>query len=292
MATEKEFLNRLERIVIYRKGKERAPHKPLYLLLCIAAMQQGLPRLRAFKVIEPKLKEALIRFGLSTTSVSPQYPFWRLKNDGLAVVEPEGPYDLRKQSDDPTKSSLLKMGAMGGLTEDYFELLSKNLNLQTLAVHRILDGHFPRSIHDELIDFFGLRMAGARECDENTESAFRLEVLAAYKNTCAVSGFSLSFRNGFPGLEAAHICWPQAGGNDDVSNGIAMTTLHRKLFHLGMFGIDDSFRIVTSPRLKDLSSGAQMAFLENGRLLNVPPQGLGRPDPATLRWHMKWVFRS
>jgi putative restriction endonuclease len=234
----------------------------------------------------------LIRFGLSTTSVSPQYPFWRLKNDGLAVVEPEGPYDLRKQSDDPTKSSLLKMGAEGGLTKDYFDLLEGNLNLQTLAVHRLLEGHFPRSIHDELIDFFGLRMSGARENDDNTESAFRAQVLSAYKNTCAVSGFSLSFRNAFPGLEAAHICWPQAGGNDDVSNGIAMTTLHRKLFHLGMFGIDDDFKIVASPHIRDLSAAPPGLFPIDGRPLNLPEEGQDRPDVETLRWHRKWVFRG
>jgi putative restriction endonuclease len=291
MAIEQEFLDRIERIVIYRKGKERAPHKPLYLLLCIASLQQGLPRLQAFRAIEPKLKEALLRFGLSTTSVSPQYPFWRLKNDGLAVVEPEGPYEIRKQSADPTKSSLLKLGAEGGLTNGYYDLLAGNLNLQTLAVHRLLEGHFPRSIHDELIDFFGLRMSGAHEDDANTESTFRAEVLSAYNNTCAVSGYSLGFRDRYPGLEAAHICWPQSGGNDEISNGIAMTTLHRKLFHLGLFGIDDDFKVIASPQIRNLSA-AGSAMVTSGRLVSLPERNQHRPNLETLRWHRKWVFRG
>jgi putative restriction endonuclease len=39
------------------------------------------------------------------------------------------------------------------------------------------------------------------------------------------------------GLEAAHIKWFQAGGPDIEANGLAMCSLHHKLFDLGVFTI-------------------------------------------------------
>lgn len=63
MATSVHFLTRLDQILVYKKGDQRAPHKPLYLLLCIAALQQGLPRLRKFDEVSQILGEALCRFG-------------------------------------------------------------------------------------------------------------------------------------------------------------------------------------------------------------------------------------
>ncbi len=292
MNDEQHFLERLQRIVVYRRGETRAPHKPLYLLQCIAGIQHGHPRLRPFAIIEPLLKEALIRFGLKTNSVSPQYPFWRLQNDGLAEVNPSGPYKIRKQSDDPTKSSLLEMNAHGGLIERDFQLLTGNLDLQTLAIHRILDGHFPKSIHEDLTEFFNLRFYGVREGDQNTDSEFRVRVLEAYENTCALSGFSLRYRNTFPGLEAAHICWPQAGGNDDVCNGIAMTTLHRKLFHLGLFTIDETMKVIVCSDLAETNkcSFALAGIANQG--LRVPRDQQFYPNPNALKWHRKWVFRG
>jgi len=290
MNHEKSFLERIERIVVYKKGNERAPHKPLYLLQCIAAIQHGLPRLRPFTEIEKTLKEALIRFGLSTKSVSPQYPFWRLQNDGLAVVVPDGPYDFRKQATDPTKKSLVSLDAHGGLTEADYSIIRNDLNLQTLAIHKILDGHFPRSIHEDIIAFFDLRLSGARASDQNTENEFRSRIISAYDNACALTGLSIGYRGNFPGIDAAHICWPQAGGNDDVCNGIAMTTLHRKLFHLGLFTIDENMAVVFCSELMDLGK-TSIATSIKGKRMTLPKNPQYWPSQDALKWHRKWVFR-
>jgi putative restriction endonuclease len=112
-----DFLNRLDRILVYRRGEQRAPHKPLYLLFCIASLQHGLPRLQSFEIVSHALTEALRRFGLRTKTLHPEYPFWRLQNDALAIVEADAPLKYRKSNDDPTKSSLLQTKARGGLRE-------------------------------------------------------------------------------------------------------------------------------------------------------------------------------
>lgn len=291
MNQEKSFLERIERITVYKRGNERAPHKPLYILQCIAAIQHGLPRLRPFTEIEKPLKEALIRFGLRTKSVSPQYPFWRLQNDSLAVVVPAGPYDFRKQATDPTKSSLVSLDAHGGFTDADYSLIRDDLNLQTLTIHKILDGHFPRSIHEDIIAFFDLRLSGARASDEHTESEFRHRIVTAYGNACALTGFSIEYRRSFPGIDAAHICWPQAGGNDDVCNGIAMTTLYRKLFHLGLFTIDETMKVLFCSELVDMGR-FQVTDELKGKKISLPKDSKFWPSQDALKWHRKWVFRG
>jgi len=63
MTAEVDLFERLRSINFYRKGNQRAPHKPLYLLYNIASLQKGLPRLQLFEDIQPTLNEALCRFG-------------------------------------------------------------------------------------------------------------------------------------------------------------------------------------------------------------------------------------
>lgn len=38
------------------------------------------------------------------------------------------------------------------------------------------------------------------------------------------------------GLEAAHVQWHSQNGSDDVSNGLALCSLHHTLFDLGVLG--------------------------------------------------------
>jgi putative restriction endonuclease len=293
MNSETNFLQRISDIRVYKKNRERAPSKPLFLLLLISDLQKDLSRLRPFPEVEGRLTEALRIFGLATKSgsVAPQYPFWRLQNDGLAEFHSDIPNQIRQGSSDPTKSSLRNTKSCSGLTSKDFQLLSGNLPLQSVVVHQILEQHFPRSIHEDLIRFFNLRIAGMRSEDMRTEGEFRTNVLTAYGNRCAISDYGIEFLGQLPGLEAAHICWPQAGGNDDVSNGIAMNSLATKLFHLGLFGIDHQFRVVVSDSAREFPSSNFLAQIR-GKSIRVPLEGALKPDPDALKWHLKWVFKG
>jgi putative restriction endonuclease len=290
---EEDFLERLRRINFYRNGNQRAPHKPLYLLYNIATLQKGLPRLQLFEDIQPTLNEALCRFGLANKNQNPHYPFWRLQNDNLAEVSPPSGYGLRQSSNDPKKSSLLKLNARGGLLKKDHALLVNNAALQTQSIHELLDAHFPISIHEDILSFFNLRLQNARSRDVSTDNEFRDNVLTAYQNRCAITGFSIHFRGSFPGLEAAHICWPQSGGNDQITNGISMTTLHRKLFHLGIIGIDPiSYSIQIAKQTSELNSSQLSLERLKGKRLELPLDPALSPDKDALSWHMKWVFRD
>lgn len=287
-----DFLERLDKVLVYRRGEQRAPHKPLYLLYCLASLQQRLPRLQKFEIVSKALAEALSIFGLHTKTLHPEYPFWRLQHDNLAVVETDGPLDFRESSDDPKRSSLLRNNARGGFRKQDYDLLVDDIKLQSIAVHKLLDAHFPASIHDEIIRHFNLILKDPHTNDTRTEKEFRNGVLSAYGNSCALTGFSLKFGGNYAGVEAAHICWPQAGGNDEVCNGIAMSTLHRKLFHLGLFTIDQSYQTQVSPdSLESLTANMSLKQLQGVRI-NLPLDSRCWPSLKALAWHARWVYRG
>ena len=287
----RHFLIRLGSINVYKRGEQRAPHKPLYLLLLLARLQESAPRLVKFIDIRDKLNSALRLFAPRVASVNAQYPFWRLQNDKLSEVVHRGNLRIRQSNDDPTVSSLIASEAMGGLTEEDFALLAGNFDLQSLVAHKILDAHFPHVIHGDLVNFFGLRLNTPHRDDYSSYSEFNRSVIGAYDGRCAVSGFSVSYLGKPVGLDATHICWPQIGGNDAVSNGIAMTALHARLFHLGVFTITPDFKISLSAEGGFGESGHALGLV-NRRHIYVPSDHSERPNIEALAWHNRSVFRG
>src|SRR5581483_2189532 len=77
-----------EKINIWHRRNERAPHKPLLLLLALARVLRGNPRLEEFRSYEDVMRNLLIKYGPERKSVHPEYPFWRLQADGLWEVLP------------------------------------------------------------------------------------------------------------------------------------------------------------------------------------------------------------
>jgi putative restriction endonuclease len=99
---------------------------------------------------------------------------------------------------------------------------------------RLLERHFPESIHPDILDAVGLT-PGAAPAERKRDPKFRQRVLVAYEWRCAVCGFDVRLGSVSIGLDAAHIRWHQAGGPDTEVNGLALCVLHHKTFDLGAF---------------------------------------------------------
>jgi hypothetical protein len=67
---------RFEKLNVWRRGDERAPHKPLLVPLAPAAYARGEHRVRFVDCVAP-LTALLREFGQSTRSYHPEFPFWR-----------------------------------------------------------------------------------------------------------------------------------------------------------------------------------------------------------------------
>ena len=87
MLSRDEILRAFDRINVWSRGSERAPHKPLLVLYALAQLALGEPRAIAFRDVATKLRDLLKEFGPSRKSYHPEHPFWWLQTDGLWVVE-------------------------------------------------------------------------------------------------------------------------------------------------------------------------------------------------------------
>src|SRR5690606_30440499 len=108
----------------------------------------------------------------------------------------------------------------------------------------ILELHFPETLHGEILEAVGLNFHMKQNIKRDPK--FREIVLKAYEYSCAVCGLRIRLGNTLVGIEAAHIKWHQAGGPDVEENGIALCSLHHKLFDRGVFTIDQDNILLVS----------------------------------------------
>lgn len=83
------------------------------------------------------------------------------------------------------------------------------------------------------------------------QASFRSAVLAAYGNTCAMTGLPIPKL-----LDAAHII-PDAhpDGSASVDNGICLSKIHHKAYDANLIGIDPDYRIHVSKELLGATDG-------------------------------------
>ena len=95
------------------------------------------------------------------------------------------------------------------------------------------------------------------------------------------------------GLEAAHIKWFQARGPDVVQMGLALCSLHHKIFDLGAFTVlPENHQIVFSRHLVGGDDTKAKLLAHHGAGL-IQPQGREcLPNPKFLAWHRAEVFKE
>ena len=95
------------------------------------------------------------------------------------------------------------------------------------------------------------------------------------------------------GIEAAHIRWFKLGGPDpdDLDNGLALCSLHHKLFDRGMLGLADDLAVVVSQRFSARTSQGRAVYDLHGQRLRPRP---GTPLPAERHvvWHREQMFQG
>jgi len=294
-AVEKDFLERLAAVNTWKRGDERAPHKPLLLLKVLSRIQRGEARLVRFSDIEYDLRRLLEEFGPSRKSYHPEFPFWHLQSDGLWEVPGNELLELKKSGKSPSPRALRDSEAEGGLPERYDGLLRKRPALIADAARRILEVHFPGSMHEDILEATGLDLGATEPAAARAQvrdPAFRAQVLMAYSNRCAVCGFYSIMDGRSYGIEAAHVKWHSHAGPSTVANGLGLCILHHKAFDRGVLGLSDDDCVLVSARFSG-NEEAERHFLPlAGRELLGPQPGQPRPAPEFKRWHRKNCFRG
>lgn len=283
---------KLARIKVWKRGAERAPHKPLLLLYAMAKCSRNEPRQIPFAEVDEDLRNLLVEFGPSRKSYSPEYPFWRLQNDGVWELVNAENVEARASNTDAKKSELLKYGVSGGFRKAVYELLQTDQRLLVDLAYELLDAHFPSSLHDDILDAVGLgfRYDVSQRRKRNPE--FRGRVLTAYGFRCAVCGYDVRLANRELGLEAAHIKWHQAGGPDIEANGLALCVLHHKLFDHGALGVSLEHEVRVSELVHGTKGFGEWLLAYHGQPLCEPKSPEYRPREDFVRWHQSEVFRG
>jgi putative restriction endonuclease len=93
-------------------------------------------------------------------------------------------------------------------------------------------------------------------------------------------------------LEAAHIKWFQAGGPDIEVNGVALCTMHHKLFDRGAYSLDDTMQIQVSERAHGTSGFLDWLMAFHGKSIRLPQRPAYYPRPRFIEWHVKEVFQG
>jgi len=169
MTTAIEVLNAFENIRRAQTASVYAPHKPLLILLALARVQHGEPRLVEFATIDGPLKQLLGEFGPSSAAKSRHYPFWHLATDGHgALWNLSGPREIltRAAGATPSLGELRDHHVKGGFPIGIDEALRHIPGLLQAVASRVLDAYFPTTLHADIAATLGLDLDGASEAHD------------------------------------------------------------------------------------------------------------------------------
>ncbi len=282
------LLHEFSTIVSWRRGSERAPHKPLLVLYALGALSRGQEQI-LFSEAEIPLAELLRDFAPSRARLHPEYPFVRLQNDGVWVLQTPLKIQMAFKQNTYRLSDLRLGSVQGGFRPDITQKLKKSATLLARLSQQMLEANFPVSLHEELINRCGIELHTI-QFRKSRNPEFRRNVLEAYRNECVVCGHSMKIDNLYLALEAAHIRWHALGGTDDVSNGLALCSTHHKLFDFGAFGIQSGVVKFSGAVVGNHTLDFHLDSF-HGRQICMPFDARYNPLPENLDWHYSEVFK-
>ena len=308
----RSYLQHFDRLTIWKRNDERAPHKPLLILWAIGRCLQGEDRLVEYAVAHDSLLSLLSAFGPPRRDHKPHEPFWRLQNDHIWEIP-----DRHRMTEDSrggvSPAGLREFQIKGGFPKPLFELFRRETTIARNVAHQLVSAHFPKSMQTAVLEAtLGERIVfdpwahDHRPSSDQSElleytvkrrkrnSEFRDNVLQLCRRRCAVCEYSIEFPEKYwPALEAAHIKWNSHSGPDEASNGLSFCVLHHELFDWGAFTIlPDSLQIAVAPEVVNQSSVVSLTDFDG---LELPVKRKNYSDwPAEnfLNWHARNVFKD
>ncbi|MGR6965287.1 phosphorothioated DNA-binding restriction endonuclease [Geodermatophilus sp. URMC 61] len=285
-------LEQLSSLRQHQQDGRRSPHKPLLVLLALGRLATTGSSAIPWSDAEEKLADLIAEFGPTSRTGRAQsaaYPFTRLRADGVWTLDRDVPMDA---------VSPLREGVTGRLEASLETALRDRTQLLEEAARGLVESHFPGTVARDVLVAVGLDpdllegRSVSRSSDQRRRSgAWPAAVIAAWDRQCAFCGFDGAAGGAVVGIEAAPVRWFTLGGPDDLDNGLALCSLHHKLFDRGMLGLDDDLAVVVSQRFSARTPQGRALYDLHGRRLRPRP---GTPLPAErhVAWHREQVFQG
>ncbi|WP_274362921.1 phosphorothioated DNA-binding restriction endonuclease [Paenibacillus thermotolerans] len=278
-----ELKQKFANLTIWKKNGQRAPHKPLLILYALGQYLNGKTNL-PYEEARVKLKNLLTEFGPARKSYHPEEPFVRLVGDGIWEL------DTAVDKRNPNDKKLLENGVAGGFNPDVILLLDNNRTLVMELAMQVLEEHFPDTMHEDILEEVGLHYHLTRK--KSRDPYFRERILRAYEHSCAICGFHVRLGNVLVAVEAAHIQWHQAGGPDREENGVALCSLHHKLFDRGVFTISSDKEVLVAEGAYGTQGFEDWLMKYHGKAIRSPIHPDYAPRDHFTGWHFREVFKG
>ena len=153
-----EIVRRFQEIKVWKRKGVSAPHKPLLILYALGKLLRRENRLISFSEVDEKLGTLLSEFAPKKSRQGTEFPFWRLRNDGVWKVRSEG--RIRENSNgDAVKSDLYKYNASGGILKSISRQLRKDTSLVCQIANDLLEAHFQSRDHERVLRAVGIDSA-------------------------------------------------------------------------------------------------------------------------------------
>lgn len=288
-----DWLARVLSLRVWSRDGQRAPHKPLLLLMVLARLQREEPAMVSFGELEAPLTNLLRDFGPARRSHHPEFPFHHLASDGLWKISTPDGGDARPLG--TSVARLRQSGAAGRLDPAFEAALHDDGRFLAATARVLLDGNFPSTLHEDLLQRLGLELAPLEVAapSRRRAAAFRDQVLVAYEYRCAMCGYDGWLDRDAVGLDAAHVRWWAVGGPDTIDNALFLCSLHHRLLDRGALGIGPDRTVAVSQRFVGRAAAARSHVLDlSGQPLLTPQT----PHPPIAQrhaeWHAREVFRA
>jgi putative restriction endonuclease len=291
--TEVEVLACLSSLRRHQRAGQRSPHKPLLVLYALGQLAATGSSAVAWSAAAEKLADLIRDHGPPSTTPPGQraaYPFTRLRSDGIWTLDHDVPMD---------RVQPLTTNRVVGRLDSGLEDALRDAEIAAAAARQLVEAEFPPTVAPDVLMAVGLdpdailTATGRVAVPRHRRSSWTSAVLTAWNRQCAFCGFDGQLGAATVGVEAAHVRWFNFGGPDDPDNGLALCSLHHKLFDRGALGLSlgDDLRIAVSASFTSRTNTGQAVYDLHQRPLNPRP-GTTSPAEAHIVWHTREVFKG
>jgi putative restriction endonuclease len=298
--------------------RNRAPHKPLLLLSVLDLFDQS--RMTSnFIGLSPDVGELFARYWARAVSPDRQgrlfLPFFHLHSDGFWRLLPRpGKENILASTKQIGSLNQLRDAVIGArLDDELYELLQEPGPRSILRTVLIETYFAPEArpalteqgaINDEAFRYSErlLRQDYGAVAEVLTEEeayrppardqGFRRAVVTAYDHRCALCGVRVLTFDGHTAVDASHIEPWSSSRDDRPANGIALCKLCHWSFDEGLLGVSRHYTVMSSAELAAPNNLPGHLSSLKGRGIVGPAERAHWPDPGSLKWHRKNVFRT
>jgi putative restriction endonuclease len=281
----------------HQRNGRRSPHKPLLVLLALGRLKATGSSALPWSEAETTLGNLIGEFGpasRTSTAQSAAFPFTRLRSDNIWVLDHDVPMDAI--------GPLAADQVTGRFARDIEQVLTAMPDLIASAARALVESNFPDTVAPDVLAAVGLDPDTVLHASDalpdvtggmrrQRDSAWPRLILQAWDRQCAFCGFDGQLLGVTIGVDAAHVRWFNLDGPDDLDNGLALCTLHHKLFDRGVLGLTTGRTICVSTSYSARTPAGKAVYELHGRPIRTRP-GTVYPADRYVDWHRIQVFKG